>query len=178
ISPSVERILGYSATDLIGQNDLSHVDEEHKGVFENMFDQLIENPFQPVTIQYVYHRKDGGTIWLEATGKNMLQDPAIKGISINTRDIPERRRHEQEKRMRRQMQALSENSIDLITRLNHEGEVFYINPMIEEYTGNKPEHFLNKNIAEAEINEGVAGQWLEVLRSEERRVGERWSLPW
>lgn len=180
ISPSVERILGYSATDLIGQNDLSHVDEEHKGVFENMFDQLIENPFQPVTIQYVYHRKDGGTIWLEATGKNMLQDPAIKGIILNSRDITERRRAEQEERMRSQMQALSENSIDLITRLNHEGEVFYINPMIEEYTGNKPEHFLNKNIAETEINEGVAGQWLEVLeqvKEKKEKVAKEMDFP-
>src|SRR5690606_5456344 len=133
-----------------------------------------------VTVQYVYHRKDGGTIWLEATGNNMLHDPAIKGIILNSRDITERRRAEQEERMRSQMQALSENSPDLITRLNNDGDVFYINPVIEEYTGNKPEHFLKKNINEVEFHEKVVTQWLDILeqvRDKKEKVSAEMDFP-
>ena len=163
ISPSVERILGYSSNEMIGKKDIVNVHDEYKEVAEKMFAELLDNPYQSVTVQYVYHRKDGGTIWLEATGNNFLQDPAIKGIILNSRDITERRRAEQEERMRSQMQALSENSPDLITRLNSDGDVFYINPVIEEYTGNKPEHFLKKNIAEVEFNDNIVSQWLQIL---------------
>lgn len=181
ISPSVERILGYTAADMIGDKDIVHVQDEYKEVAENMFAALIENPFQPVTVQYVYHRKDGGTIWLEATGKNMLHDPAIKGIILNSRDITERRRAEQEERMRSQMQALSENSPDLITRLNHEGDVFYINPIIEEYTGNTPDHFLKRNIAEVEeFNENIVSQWMQVLnqvKEQKEKVSTEMDFP-
>lgn len=163
ISPSVENILGYSAAEMTGSSDIKNVHEEYKEIAEKMFAELIENPYQSVTVQYIYHRKDGGTIWLEATGNNMLHDAAIKGIILNSRDITERRRAEQEERMRSQMQALSENSPDLITRLNNDGDVFYINPVIEEYTGNKPEHFLKKNINDVSFHEKVVTQWLDIL---------------
>ncbi len=180
ISPSVEKILGYSAAEMIGSSDIVHVHDDYKEVANNMFTELLENPYQSVTVQYVYHRKDGGTIWLEATGNNMLHDPAIKGIIMNSRDITERRRAEQEERMRSQMQALSENSPDLITRLNNDGDVFYINPVIEEYTGNKPEHFLKKNINEVEFHEKVVTQWLDILeqvRDKKDKVSAEMDFP-
>ncbi|MFA0962849.1 PAS domain S-box protein [Roseivirga sp. BDSF3-8] len=168
VSPSVERILGYSQQELVGRTDLEHVDPDYRDVFEDMFKDLHANPADSVTIQYVYHRKDGEDIWLEATGKNLLSDPAIQGILINTRDITERRRAEQEQRMRSQMQALSENSPDLITRLNDEGSIFYINPTIESYTGYNPTHFLQKNITETDLEQRVVDQWLNILQT----VGE------
>ena len=73
-----------------------------------------------------------------------MANPAIHGFILNSRDITERRRAEQEQRMRSKMQALSENSPDLITRLESE-TISYINPVIEEYTGKKPGMFLNRN---------------------------------
>ncbi len=88
----------------------------------------MDNPHEPVTIQFQYKRKEGESVWLEATGNNLLSDPAIQGILVNTRDITERRRAEQEQRMRSQMQALSENSPDLITRLNSQQRVLLHKP--------------------------------------------------
>lgn len=180
ISPSVEKILGYNAAEMIGSSDIEHVHPDYKEVAEKMFADLLENPYQSVTVQYIYHRKDGGTIWLEATGNNMLHDPAIKGIILNSRDITERRRAEQEERMRSQMQALSENSPDLITRLNNDGDVFYINPVIEDYTGNKPDHFLRKNINEVSFHEKVVSQWLEILdqvRDKKEKISAEMDFP-
>ncbi len=164
ISPSVEKILGYSQNDLIGIDDKVHVDHEGVDHFENMFKQVIENPFESVTVQYEYKKKDGENIWLEATATNLLGDPAIQGIILNSRDITERRRAEREERMRSKMQALSENSPDLITRFTQEGEVFYINPMIENYTGQKPSELLNKKLQEIEVEDLVKQEWVELLK--------------
>ena len=163
ISPSVDRILGYSAQDMIGHKDIEYVIKGYEDVVDSMFKQLIDNPFESVRVQYEIRKKDGDAIWVEATGTNLLSDPAIQGILVNSRDITERRRAEQEERMRSQMQALSENSPDLITRLDLNGNFFYINPVIETYTGQEPEHYLNKQMSEVELNQEIVDQWRAVL---------------
>jgi PAS domain S-box-containing protein len=175
ISPSVERILGYKQDDMIGHTDASNIVGEGRALFDDMFKQLLDNPKESLTIQYEYKRKDGDTIWLEATGTNLLADRAVEGIIVNSRDITERRRAEQEERMRSKMQALSENSPDLITRIDNEGTFFYINPVIETYAEKKPDHFLQKKIEEVELNEGVTEKWLSIL-NEVRDTSEKVSL--
>lgn len=168
ISPSVEKILGYAQNDLIGIDDKVHLNPEGVTSFEGMFEQVLSNPFESVTVQYEYIKKDGSAIWLEATATNLLSDPAIQGIILNSRDITERRRAEREERMKSKMQALSENSPDLITRFTQDGEVFYINPMIENYTGHQPGDILNKNLDEIEIEEIIKKEWNELLKQVEK----------
>ncbi len=151
ISPSVERILGYEPDELIGIKDIVHVAEEHRKAVGQAFAQLLTQPDEAITLQLPYTRKSGEVIWLEATFTNHLDDPALQGILVNSRDITERRLAERESRMRGQMQALSENSPDLITRLNRDGVFFYTNPVIEYYTGQKPDYFHQKSLQEVNL---------------------------
>ncbi|WKN32585.1 PAS domain S-box protein [Porifericola rhodea] len=163
ISPSVKRIFGYTQQDMIGQSDAQYIKGDGEEVFKQMFQTLLDNPKESVTVQYIYQTKDGNEVWVETTGNNLLDDPAVEGIVLNSRDITERKRAEQEERMRSKMQALSENSPDLITRFDQEGTFFYINPTIESYTGKKPDHFLHKNVIDADLNTTVVEQWLQIL---------------
>ena len=163
ISPSVQRIFGYTQEELIGHSDLEHITEEGQKAFLDMFSALIKKPKQSVTVQYLYNTKDRGEVWVETTGTNLLDDPAVQGVVLNARDITERKRAEQEERMRSKMQALSENSPDLITRLDKEGTFFYINPTIETYTGQAPSEFLNKRVADASFEPSVIDEWLKIL---------------
>ncbi len=163
ISPSVERILGYSQEDMIGQSDSKYILGEGAENFRNMFSTLMDKPDEQVTIQFIYKTKNNEEKWLEATGTNLLDDPAVQGVIVNSRDITERRRAEQEERMRSKMQALSENSPDLITRLDQEGTTFYINPVIETYSGIKPEEFLMKDIRTSELNPAIVNEWMSIL---------------
>ena len=168
ISPSVERILGYAQDELIGKRDAAYVHADNLEAYEGMFKELMDNPHEAVTVQFQFKRKDGDWVWLEATGHNLMNDPAIQGIMVNTRDITERRRAEQETRMRSQMQALSENSPDLITRLTLDQEVFYINPTIEQYTGNSPDKLMNKPLAEAGLDVKIIEQLADILHKVEQ----------
>jgi PAS domain S-box-containing protein len=163
VSPSVEKILGYRPEEMNGINDITYVHEMGVEAVNRMFEELIEHPEKKITIQFSYLRKNGDQIWLEATGTNLLADPAIEGIVVNSRDITERLLAEKEQRMRGQMQALSENSPDLITRFNKEGEVFYINPVIEAYTGHHKEEFLKRPIAELSLDASVIDSWNAIL---------------
>jgi PAS domain S-box-containing protein len=172
ISPSVEKILGYTQEDMIGVKDEVHVHRDGIAQYREMFRAVMKNPFETATVQYEYVKSDGESIWLESTATNLLADSAIKGIVVNSRDITERRRAEREERMRTKMQALSENSPDLITRLNQEGEIFYINPVIESYTGRQPGDFLNHSIGEVHLDDMIKKQWTELLRRVETEHGK------
>jgi PAS domain S-box len=162
VSPSVESILGYGQKELQGKSDIEKVHPGSRDVAKGLFKQLLEKPDEKVTVQFEYQTKDGSYIWLEATGTNFMSNPAIHGLILNSRDITERRRAEQEQRMRSKMQALSENSPDLIARLEHEA-ISYINPVIESYTGKGPASFLNKKVKEAELDAKVLEGWLKIV---------------
>jgi len=163
VSPSVNRILGYSQEELIGTDSIEHVHDTGKQALEGMFKELLANPDQKHTVQFSYYKKNGDRIWLEATGTNLLHDPAIEGILLNATDITERLRAEREQRMRSQMQSLSENSPDLIIRFNKEGRIFYINPMIEVYAGQRKDTFEQKSLDELTVNPLVVESWRRIL---------------
>ncbi|TAF33493.1 MAG: PAS domain S-box protein [Cytophagales bacterium] len=165
ISPSVESILGYTQEELIGLNDISHVHEESKAIYDNFFVRLLEDKEHKITIQFEYYKKSNETVWLEATGANRTEDAAVRGLVVNMRDITERRLAEKESRMRGQMQSLSENSPDLIMRVNSQGTIFYINPVIESLTGYPADALLNQSLGSTPINSDLVAQWLNILSS-------------
>jgi PAS domain S-box-containing protein len=162
ISPSVKPILGYSPSELQGKRDMDKVHPDYQEAFANMFANLKASPDERTSVQYEYKTKGGSYVWIESTGTNNMANPAIRGYIINSRDITERRRAEQEQRMRSKMQALSENSLDLITRLENDS-ISYINPVIESFTGKEPEHFLNKKIKETELDPSILDKWLQIV---------------
>lgn len=162
ISPSVQTILGYSPAEIQGASDLDHVHPDGREIYLNLFHQMKSDPGSKATAQFEYKTKQGNYIWLEATGNNFMSNPAIHGYILNSRDITEHRRAEQEQRMRSKMQALSENSTDLITRLEN-GVISYINPVIKTYTGREASAFLHKDANEAQLDETVLENWLRII---------------
>src|SRR5258708_38881224 len=145
-----------------GGSECEKVHADGRKVYQDMFRRLKEKPDEKVTVQFEYQTKDSNHIWLESTGTNCMSNPAIHGYILNSRDITERRRAEQEQRMRSKMQALSENSPDLIARLEHDS-ISYINPTIEAFTGKSPKQFLNKKVREAELDTTILDQWLSIV---------------
>jgi PAS domain S-box-containing protein len=152
-SPSVIKILGYSPEEMMGGKDMDRLTRKGEQAMRQMFKQLMSNPNEPVSFQYTYMKKNGQKIFLETTGRNLLNDSAIKGIILNSTDITERKRAEKEERMRSKMQALSENSLDMILRLSTVGQFFYANPVVETYTGIETKDLINKSLNEVNFVE-------------------------
>ncbi len=152
-SPSTTRILGFTPEEMMGGKDFDRLTPKGEHDVREMFNKLLERPSEPVTIQYTYIKKSGDKIFIETTGRNLINDPAIEGIILNSQDITERVRAAKEERLRSKMQALSENSLDVIVRLSSTGKFFYANPMFENFTGLKAIEITNKTINEIELNE-------------------------
>jgi PAS domain S-box-containing protein len=156
ISPSVTKILGYTPQEMMSGKDIDRLTRKGEQDLTDMFQKLLDSPRIPITIQYTFMKKDGTKIFLEVTGRNLLDDPAINGIILNSQDITERKRAEKEERMRSKMQALSENSPDMIMRLNTSGQFFYANPMVEEYLGIPIKELINQTLNSVDLNGALA----------------------
>jgi PAS domain S-box-containing protein len=163
VSPSVKNILGYTPTDIIGKKILAHIHPKGIATVEKMFSDLKENPAHPITAQYTYVKPDGGRVWVESTGRNLINNPYIKGILFNTVDITERRKAEKEQRERAKMQALSENSLDIILRFDLKKSISYVNPAITKYTGIQSSSFLSLTLEELSLPSQVITTWSSLL---------------
>jgi PAS domain S-box-containing protein len=175
-SPSVIKILGFTPEEMMGGKDINRLTRKGETSMRNMFKQLLANPAEPVVIQYTFMKKNGQKIFLEATGRNLLDDSAINGIIINSTDITERKRAEREERLKSKMQALSENSLDLILRLSTVGQFFYANPVVRDFMDIDPRDILNKTLSEVPMAEQLMAYFKETLdtikASPEKRAAE------
>lgn len=152
-SPSAKSILGYSPEEIIGKNGFDRVYSNANDMIKQTFSELLKYPAQPKSVEFEYKKKNGDVVWLETLGKNLLNNPVINGIIFNTRDITSFKIAEKEQKMRTQMQALSENSPDMIIRLGINEQFFYINPVVENYTGINPNNIINKTLNEVNFDE-------------------------
>ncbi len=162
-SPSVFNILGYTPEEMMAGMNMERLNIKGQKDMSQMFEGLLQNPEEQITIQYTYLRKDNQKIYLETTGRNLLDDPAIKGIILNSQDITARKKAEQEERMKSKMQALSENSLDLIIRLGLNGTFFYLNPIFEKITGIPSSVANNKNLQELDLSDDMKQTYLTII---------------
>jgi len=179
-SPSVTKILGYTPDEMMSGKDMDRLTAKGETAIKEMFNMLLEDPHTPRTIQYTYIKKDGKKIHIETTGRNLLNDPAINGIILNSQDITERKRAEKEERMKSKMQSLSENSPDLILRMNTKGQIFYANPMVEDYIGFKPKDLINSRLDELKIQETLESffkESIKIIRKTNQKLNQEINIP-
>jgi len=105
LSPSVTRIEGYSPAELLGTlaTDQTHPDDLEP--LAKAMEKLFLSPGQPIPAVWRRKHKDGHWIWLEGVATNLLDDPFVRAIVCNYRDISERLAHE--RRVAEQLQRLA-----------------------------------------------------------------------
>jgi diguanylate cyclase (GGDEF)-like protein/PAS domain S-box-containing protein len=86
-SPSVERILGYPPHRLIGRplSDIVHADD-----VANLWPtwrHLVATPGALTSTQARFRHADGSWRWLEVISRNLLDEPGVRGIVGNAREV-------------------------------------------------------------------------------------------
>ncbi|HYW94924.1 MAG TPA: PAS domain S-box protein [Bacteroidales bacterium] len=163
VSPSSRSILGYYPDEITGKQSIENMHPQDTERFQRFLQDITSFPEKKHSLQFRYFTKRSEILWLEAAGKNFIEDPVIQGIVINARDISGQRLAASEQRMRAKMQALSENSTDLILRVDIFSRCTYVNPVIECYTGLDKENILDKPLAEIEMDESIISSWKDIL---------------
>jgi PAS domain S-box-containing protein len=94
-SASAKKVLGYEPEELIGQSVFDRVHPEDLPQVQKAFQAGLAEPERTVTLQFRYRHKDGSWRSLEAMGQNRLDDPQIRAIVVNSRDVSDRLRAEE-----------------------------------------------------------------------------------
>ncbi len=115
-STAVERTLGYLPEELIGTNPLERVHPEEFPAVREAFGALLREPGGTRAFEFRTRGKDGSWRVLESIGHNALEDPAVAGIVLNSRDITDRRAAEKALESTQQ-QLLQSQKMEAVGRL-------------------------------------------------------------
>ncbi|MBI5503717.1 MAG: PAS domain S-box protein [Deltaproteobacteria bacterium] len=106
VSPAHERILGYATQELLGKSvvDLLHPDDLDR--ITNSIQEVLGGAATEKA-EFRYRHADGHYVWMETTGKVLLDDDGSPyGAVLAGRDITERRHLEAELRQSHKMEAV------------------------------------------------------------------------
>lgn len=112
VSPSVQKILGFTPEELLGHNTLELFPPDHLPAALEQFDTVAKTPGLTVTVEHTCIHKDGSLRWLESTITNHLHDPHIQAFVANFRNISERKQAEERQHILDQVSNLVVSSLD------------------------------------------------------------------
>ena len=105
ISPSVLQASEYSSQEMVEASPFTSIHPEDQPAARKLYEWLFQHPAQHKDFQLRLIRKDGSQRWTEGTAINLLDDPNVRGIVLNYRDITERK--QAEKKIQQQLERLT-----------------------------------------------------------------------
>ena len=135
-SPSVERILGYSPEERLGQSAFDYIVADDMAELIKLFTHVATHPGSILQHDMPVLHKDGSCRYVEAVGSNLLNNPAVNGIVVNIHDVTERKQMEDLLRRERDLfDRLLQTSPTGIAIVNAHGQITYANVRAEKILG-------------------------------------------
>ena len=154
-SPSIEGVLGYRPEELVGCNAFEFIHPDDVGAIQEIFTQELSQDGRTTSCEFRFRHKDRSWRTFEGIGKNLLNDPAVRGVIVNSRDITERKRmvgalRETEMRYRR---LFEQSPVGMLTIDLQSGLTVEFNELAARQLGYSREEFARLRIGDYEARE-------------------------
>ena len=90
-SESVERVFGYSVNDLLGRSITQLISGENGHVVKEGIAEVAARPYEIRVLDVQVPHASGRVCQAEVTMTNLLENPNVRGIVLNTRDVTDRK---------------------------------------------------------------------------------------
>ena len=135
-SPSVERILGWSSDDLVGNPVTMIVHDDDVERLRRRVADRQRGVVSPGPGRYRMLQKHGGFRWVETISTVHLDDPIVAGIVVNARDVTATVEAEEQLRLSEERhRALIEHLSDVIIVTDAQGTIVFVSPAITALLG-------------------------------------------
>ncbi len=144
-SPAAGRILGIPSDSLIGKSTFSGIHPDDLKRAKQAFDEVRRHPGMSLVSQFRFRHKDRTWRWIEGTGTNMLEEPSVRAMVANYRDMTERKRAESELQAERDFaQRILSTVGEGLTVTDADGRFEYVNPAYARMVGYTPQDLVGK----------------------------------
>lgn len=90
-SPSTEQLLGYEDDDVLGHHFLDFAHAYDHARLQRVFRHVVRVPGGSRNVEVRIRASDGSWVWAQARMTNLLEDPAVRGVVVNTVLIDDRK---------------------------------------------------------------------------------------
>ncbi len=105
-SPSVEKLLGYKPEDLVGKNVFEFIHPDDKPAAQEVFARALYSSGTSGSIEVRFRHRGGAWGVLAAVGKSIMDESHKVRIIINSRDITEHRKFEEDMLRSQKLESL------------------------------------------------------------------------
>ena len=150
-NPAWARVLGYDPEQAVGtMNVLDHVHPDDLAhVLEETEEALAKGGVVTNEAEYRFRRKDGSWRWMQSVGTYLLDDPAVGGVVVESRDVTERKEAEEALRASEsEVFSVLESITDGFFSLDQEMRFAYVNSRAELLLGRSREDLVGERIWE------------------------------
>jgi diguanylate cyclase (GGDEF)-like protein/PAS domain S-box-containing protein len=188
-SPAIGRMLGYGPGERVGTSAFDYIHPEDVSRVKHTFGETVDEHGVQPPVEFRIRHKDGSWRYIETTRSNVLDEPAVRGVVSNARDVTERKQAERALReSEARFRAMFDRAAIGMALVNAEGRLLESNPALREMLGYSDEELRGMHFADlthpedvvedaASFEELVAGD-IDRFRLEKRYVRKDGRLLW
>jgi two-component system, sensor histidine kinase and response regulator len=120
VSPSIRPIFGYRPEEWIKKRVFDFVHPDNRARVIVFARQAVQQPGIASVLEFRLRHADRSWRIVEALANNLLNDPAVRGVVVNLRDITERKRAEALEKAKEAAEAANQAKSAFLANISHE----------------------------------------------------------
>lgn len=146
-SPAMAHIYGYSPEERIGLDGMELLHPKDAGKIREALEEPLKVPGGSGTVQARFKHKKGHFVTVELRATNLLEDPDVRGVVVNYRDITERVKAEEILRnSEKNFRTLIDKILDVILIVDQDGILHYLSPSVQRALGYSADQMEGRNL--------------------------------